>query len=222
MEEDVITISDSDDNNDVMVSPNEIENLTLNDNNSYYKILDAISNSGYDINRTNIHKESSTEKIINVLTTLIKQQEEINELNINILQLKEKLLTVDVINAKELELKKSTLEIFSNHISNVLNNLDTLISKLKKPFTGDYLLIEPQNQQNLSDVFYSSVKDISLLKENVNNALWLNQINNYQNELEIMLNRFPTVIATYNNYFHSMIKLDEILQQLLQLDSRNN
>jgi len=37
--------------------------------------------------------------------------------------------------------------------------------------------------RNLSNIFYSSVKDISLLKENINNALWLSQINNYQNEL---------------------------------------
>jgi len=46
-----------------------------------------------------------------------------------------------------IELKKSTLEIFSNHISSVLNNLDTLVSKLKKPFMGDFILIEPENQQ---------------------------------------------------------------------------
>jgi len=50
MEEDFITISDTDDNKDVMVSPNEIENLSLNDNNSYYRILDTITSSGYDIN----------------------------------------------------------------------------------------------------------------------------------------------------------------------------
>jgi len=33
-----------------------------------------------------------------------------------------------------------------------------------------------------------------------------------------MLNKFPTVIATYNNYFNSMIKLDETIHQLLKLD----
>jgi len=38
-------------------------------------------------------------------------------------------------------------------------------------------------KRNLSDIFYGSVKDISLLKENINNALWLGHINNFQNEL---------------------------------------
>ncbi|OUM68708.1 hypothetical protein PIROE2DRAFT_3555, partial [Piromyces sp. E2] len=75
---------------------------------------------------------------------------------------------------------------------------------------------------NLSDIFYSSVKDISLLKENINNALWLSQINNFQNELEIMLNKFPTIIATYKNYYNSMIKLDETIHQLLKLDISTN
>jgi len=37
-----------------------------------------------------------------------------------------------------------------------------------------------------------------------------------------MLNKFPTIIATYNNYYNSLIKLDETLQQLLQLDISSN
>eukprot|EP00833_Pecoramyces_ruminatium_P017959 jgi/Orpsp1_1/1191991/evm.model.d7180000089863.1 len=179
------TLSEKNDKNkDIMVSSDELENLSLNDNNSYYRILDMISNSGFDIsNETEVYQESSTEKLIELLTILIQQQENAYKLTMNIIEIKEKILTVDVINANELENKKKVLDFFSNHISSVLNNLDTLISKLKKPFMGDYILIEPQNQRNLSDIFYNSVEDISLLKENISNALWLSQINNFQNEL---------------------------------------
>ncbi|ORX87294.1 hypothetical protein BCR32DRAFT_289414 [Anaeromyces robustus] len=210
------------DNKDVMMSSDDLKNLSLNDNNPYYKILDMISDSGYDIKSYKVHEESSTEKLIDLLTALIREHEEIYKMKMNILKIKEQIATVDVINTKELEIKMNTLEFFSNHISVVLNNLDTLVSKLKKPFMGDYILIEPQNQKNLSDVFYSSVKDISMLKENINNALWLSQINNFQNDLEIMLNKFPTVIATYNNYYHSLIKLDETLKQFLALEISDN
>ncbi|KAG4104014.1 hypothetical protein H8356DRAFT_981466 [Neocallimastix lanati (nom. inval.)] len=220
MEEEKIINVKEDKNKDVIVS-NDMENLSLNDNNPYYRILDMISNSGYDINKNKVHQESSTEKLINLLTILIEQRENVYKLKMNILKMKEKILTINVINTKELEKKKNILEFFSNHISSVLNNLDTLVSKLKKPFMGDYILIEPQNQRNLSDLFYNSVKDISLLKENINNALWLSQINNFQNELEIMLNKFPKVIATYNNYYNSLIKLDEAIKQLLDLDLSN-
>jgi len=37
-----------------------------------------------------------------------------------------------------------------------------------------------------------------------------------------MLNKFPAIIATYNKYYNSLIKLDETLQQLLQLDISSN
>jgi len=36
-----------------------------------------------------------------------------------------------------------------------------------------------------------------------------------------MLNKFPKVIATYNNYYNSLIKLDEAIKQLLDLDLSN-
>jgi len=49
MEEEKIINVKEDKNKDVIVS-NDMENLSLNDNNPYYRILDMISNSGYDIN----------------------------------------------------------------------------------------------------------------------------------------------------------------------------
>jgi len=50
MDEDVISIRNDKGNKSVIVSSNDIESLSLNDNNSYYRILDLISSSGYDIN----------------------------------------------------------------------------------------------------------------------------------------------------------------------------
>ncbi|GBB98920.1 hypothetical protein RclHR1_03360017 [Rhizophagus clarus] len=157
---------------------------------------------------------------------LIELLREILDLCDNIQQIQEVLTTFkdskqsfDLVKKSEIEKKIKVLSDFNNHVESILSNKQSLIMKLKDPFVGEHINVEPEYHRAFSELFSAITKSIALLPNDMESTSWMKNHSITDEKISNQIYGTASLVAMYGNYFDSLDRVRQTLKQMHDVDA---
>ncbi|KAK9760529.1 hypothetical protein K7432_015351 [Basidiobolus ranarum] len=148
---------------------------------------------------TNIAEDSSVTLVDHIQHSL-DIESEINEVRQKIIDTQRFHQASDILDSEELDKKADTLENLQTHLSHIISDRQSLMKRIKEPYTGEYIILEPEYQQKLTELIPSINKTVSTLPESIEDILWMDQVELNDLKLDEINQKITTLAATYSSY----------------------
>ncbi|CAG8585506.1 2498_t:CDS:2 [Gigaspora rosea] len=140
---------------------------------SLNEVLELAERIGYTIEPEPFSKKVTSSiqlvELLDELLTLRVQSEKIKEI---LTKLKDSEQSFDLVKETELEQKISTLSGFSKHVESIMSNKQVLLMRLKDPFVGEHINLEPEYHKDFAELFPEIAQSIALLPHDLKSLEW--------------------------------------------------
>ncbi|KAK7489116.1 hypothetical protein BaRGS_00019630, partial [Batillaria attramentaria] len=118
--------------------------------------------------------EMPSMKQIHMQREISRLRKELNKVNLELQKKMQHHDTKDIIQVDIVEKKTEKLKDLSDHIQTVNLKKESLISRLQRPFVGEYLRLEAGYQKEACEVFHKIAPVLSGLASHIEDLIWMN------------------------------------------------
>ncbi|CAG8665461.1 6968_t:CDS:2 [Dentiscutata erythropus] len=149
--------------------------------------------------------------LLDELLSLRVQSEKIKEI---LTKLKDSEQSFDLVKESEIERKISTLSGFSKHVESIMSNKQVLLMRLKDPFVGEHINLEPEYHKDFSELFPAITQSIALLPHDLRNLEWFGNNTVTDKIIDSQIGEISSLIAMYGNYSDSLDRVRKVLKDM--------
>ncbi|KAG9305906.1 hypothetical protein G9A89_016558 [Geosiphon pyriformis] len=181
-------------------------------------VLDLANEFGYQISSfTHSTQITSSIRLMDLLDELLSVQDNIEKLRKDIIKFKDTQETHDLVQSSELEKKITILKDLGKQVELILENKQILITRLKDPYIGDHIDVEPQYHQVVAELFPTIMQNIALVPHDLESMKWIkdhNQTLLSGEKLNKQISSSTSLIAMYGNYAATLDRVRNIVEEM--------
>ncbi|CAG8760899.1 33047_t:CDS:2 [Gigaspora margarita] len=182
---------------------------------SLNEVLELAERIGYIIEPDPFSKKVTSSiqlvELLDELLTLRVQSEKIKEI---LTKLKDSEQSFDLVKESELEKKISTLSGFSKHVESIMSNKQVLLMRLKDPFVGEHINLEPEYHKDFAELFPEIAQSIALLPHDLKSLEWFGSHKVTNKIIDSQIKEISSLIAMYGNYSDSLDRVRKVLKDM--------
>ncbi|ORY07708.1 hypothetical protein K493DRAFT_332628, partial [Basidiobolus meristosporus CBS 931.73] len=144
--------------------------------------------------------EDSSVTLVDHIQHSLDLENEINEIRHKIIGTQRFHQASDILGSEELGRKVNTLASLQTHLDHIISDRQSLMKRIKEPYTGEYIILEAEYQQKLTELIPAINKTVSSLPENLQDILWMDRAELSDLKLDEINQKITTLAATYSSY----------------------
>ncbi|RIB16323.1 hypothetical protein C2G38_2091202, partial [Gigaspora rosea] len=110
--------------------------------------------------------------------------------------------------------KISTLSGFSKHVESIMSNKQVLLMRLKDPFVGEHINLEPEYHKDFTELFPEIAQSIALLPHDLKSLEWFGSHTVTNKIIDSQIKEISSLIAMYGNYSDSLDRVRKVLKDM--------
>ncbi|RIA90699.1 HAUS augmin-like complex subunit 2-domain-containing protein [Glomus cerebriforme] len=179
-------------------------------------VLEIAKNIEYNIGPVTFSSSqtASSIQLIGLLKEILDLRDNIQQIQEVLTKFKDSKQSFDLVKKSEIEKKIKVLSDFSNHVGSIISNKQSLIMRLKDPFVGEHINIEPEYHKALSELFPAIVKSIASLPNDMKSTLWIKRHTIIDEKINNQIYGTASLIAMYGNYSDSLDRVRQALKEM--------
>ncbi|RHZ70859.1 hypothetical protein Glove_265g20 [Diversispora epigaea] len=200
---------------------------TLDSSRKYSSPLNSILEIAEKIGLTNEEtslfssKTSSSIQLVNLLCELLSLRDQNEKILHELTKIKDSQSSFDLVNESELEKKIKIFSDFSNHIESIISNKQDLLMRLKDPFVGENINIEPQYHKDFAELFPLIAQSIASLSYDLESIQWFKSYNFADQNMNSQILKISSIIAIYGNYSDCLDRVRKTLKDIEDVQTIN-
>ncbi|CAG8547126.1 16675_t:CDS:10 [Acaulospora morrowiae] len=168
---------------------------------SLKKVLEMAEKIGY-VNEDGpfSSKTESSIQLVDLLSEILSLRDQSEKIREELTKIKDFQTSFDLVNECELEKKIKIFADFSKHVESIISNKQTLLMRLRDPFVGEHINIEPEYHKDFVELFPLIAQSIASLPHDLESIQWF-ECHDIANEtIDSQISEISSLIAMFGNY----------------------
>ncbi|PKY43331.1 hypothetical protein RhiirA4_442508 [Rhizophagus irregularis] len=162
---------------------------------------------------------ASSIQLIDLIREILDLCDNVQQIREVLTKFKDSKQSFDLVKKTEIEKKIKVLSDFNNHIESILSDKQSLIMRIKDPFVGEHINIEPEYHRAFSELFPGITKSIASLPNDIESTLWIKNHSITDEKISNQIYGIASLAAMYGNYFDSLERVRQFLKQIYDIDA---
>ncbi|RGB43270.1 HAUS augmin-like complex subunit 2-domain-containing protein [Rhizophagus diaphanus] len=188
---------------------------------SLNNVLEIANKIEYKIGPVTFHSSqtASSIQLIDLIKEILDLCDNVQQIREVLTKFKDSKQSFDLVKKTEIEKKIKVLSDFNNHIESILSDKQSLIMRIKDPFVGEHINIEPEYHRAFSELFPGITKCIASLPNDIESTLWIKNHSITDEKISNQIYGIASLTAMYGNYFDSLERVRQFLKQIYDIDA---